>query len=114
MSEQHSTMSSFQCACDVCLGVSRPRTESPLDESLQDAQRIAGLMVEQVQELAKRVEALQAENRVLREQWAPDTRALHRVREVLSAFVHAPISISSLQPVLDLAQELGCALRRDE
>lgn len=113
---------------------------TPLDESLLDAQRIAGLMVEQMQELAKRVEMLQSLHRkqhtdlsyehvqrltaqrdelsakleTLRQFQADSIelgRTLDRVVEVLSAFVHAPISISSLQPVLDLAVELNPSLK---
>ncbi len=115
--------------------VERPKRVTPLQESLVDAQRIAGLMVEQMQELAARVEKLQAErdhlelrSRTLQQQfedftkvnagweqehviWRNDRR---HVIAVLDAFVRAPISISSLQPVLTLAQELGCGLRRDE
>lgn len=86
---------------------------TPLDESLLDAQRIAGLMVEQMQELAKRVEALQAERRQSfdLEQWNVMEAERRHIIEVLSAFVHAPISISSLQPVLDLAVELNPSLK---
>ena len=101
---------------------------TPLQESLIDAQRIAGLMVEQVQELAKRVEALQARCATLQQQnddfvrlpamWQQEHLVWRNERThivaVLSAFARAPISLSSLQPVLTLAQELGCALRSDE
>lgn len=92
------------------------REATPLDESLLDSQRIAGLMVEQVQELAKRVEMLQAEHAAYKQsfsaEWQRQMKAERaHIVEVLSAFVHAPISISSLQPVLDLAVELNPSLK---
>lgn len=40
-------------------------------------------------------------------------RELQRVRRVLRAFVLAPISASSLQPVLDLAHDLNPSLRAE-
>lgn len=97
----------------VTFAADRVPEATPLDESLLDAQRIAGLMVEQMQELAKRVEALQTERRQSfdLEQWNVMEAERRHIVEVLSAFVHAPISISSLQPVLDLAVELNPSLK---
>lgn len=106
------------------------REATPLDESLLDAQRIAGLMVDQIQELAKRVEVLQrgqslSDHERMAQKVSLLERAIVHANEerahaneerahivaVLSAFVHAPISISSLQPVLDLAVELNPSLK---
>lgn len=66
---------------------------TPIEESLLDTQRHLGMLSDQIAELARRTEALIAERR--------------RIALILSTFQQAPISISSLQLVLDLARELN-------
>lgn len=65
---------------------------TPVEESLIDTQRHLGTLGDQLDELIRCVEALVAERQ--------------HIVSVLCAFSRAPISMASLQPVLDLAAEL--------
>lgn len=93
--------------------VERPAL-TPLDESLIDTQRIAVLLVDQLRDLAQRVEAMQTQRDQEQEHieaviWRNDRR---HIAEVLAAFYRAPVSLSSLQPVLNLAVELNPELSK--
>lgn len=67
---------------------------------------------------ARAIDALISENDTLRAQlateratWAPDTRTVRRCADVLAAFYRAPLSMSSVQPLLALAEELNPSLK---
>lgn len=102
-----------------------------LDQSLIDAQHTLAQLAAQIGTVAKHAEAAQtraeSESRIVldqalriqklenelrreREQWAPDTRTAARCRLALAAFYRAPVTMSSLQPLLDLAVELNPSL----
>lgn len=97
-----------------------PRDEDPLPIIQKLREENAAMRQERVErqlvydELAK----LRAENSRLRaslqmEQltWAPDTRTVRRCAAVLATFYRAPLSMSSVQPLLALAEELNPSLR---
>ena len=59
------------------------------------------------------LEALYAEMAAENARNAGAYQELQRVRAILRAFVLAPISVSSLQPVIDLAHKLNPSLREE-
>lgn len=67
-------------------------TVTPVEESLIDLQRHLDMTMRQVEEMARRVAPLVAQQQ--------------RIAAVLETFYRAPVTISSLQPILDLAREL--------
>lgn len=87
------------------------REATPIEESLIDVQRHAHALVDETLSLAHRVEALQEELQhalARRDELAGE---MNTVVAVLSDFVHAPISLSSLQPILNLAYVLNPSLK---
>lgn len=103
-------ISSSDCNCSWC----RPPIDAevtPLDEALIDTQRLAADLVAQVQTLATQVEALQAKQSDGRLSAAHARLTLDRVATVLAAFYRAPLTISSVQPLLALAEELNPTLK---
>lgn len=87
---------------------------TPVEESMVDLHRLSAQMADQLVEASRRVQGLVEENRQLREdltiateQWSPDTRAIRRAAAILRDFYHAPMTLSSVQPILTLAVELN-------
>lgn len=60
---------------------------------------------------AARIAELETDLLRTREQFAPDARTVARCRLALAALYRAPITMSSLQPLLDLAVELTPGLK---
>lgn len=97
------------------------REATPLQESMIDVQRVEAQMHNELVELFARVEKLQAEKDELKEwKWRQlgesakqallydDMMLSHRrIASILDTFSRALMSISSLQPILDLAIELN-------
>ena len=68
-----------------------------IETILIDTQRLSGQLVVEIQRLAGRVEALRLER--------------SRIAAVLARFYRAEISMSSVEPVLELAKEMNPELR---
>lgn len=96
-----------------CVSCDPPVTSTdltPLEESLVDTQHTADLLVAQLQALAKKVEVLEQRDSLA----ALDASRLHRVRLALFTFYRSELSMSSVQPLLTLAEELCPELKSFE
>lgn len=118
--------------CPLCTSDSHEPDASALDESLVDMHRAVAALDSQLKELAQRAEAMQEENERLKADnvlmkareddihfiatrtWGPDTLTLRRVKAVLAAFYRAPLTLSSVQPLLALAEELNPRLKESK
>lgn len=91
---------------------------TPIDESLIETQRLAGMLVRDLQTLSARVEKLQDENAVLKVSLKTARAEVvtcggeeRRIADVLATFYRAPLSMSSVQPLMILAEELNPGLK---
>ena len=81
-----------------CDGLAADEDEAtPVEESLIDVHRQTDALTDELQELAHRVGFLVAERQ--------------HIAQVLAAFYRAPVSLSSLQPILDLAGDMNPSLK---
>ena len=81
-----------------------PVEATPLEEQCIDTQRMLQQLDREIQTLVARAEAMQTENDKLRAREA-------RCASVLATFYRAPLSMSSVQPLLTLAEELNPSLK---
>lgn len=93
---------------------------TPLDESLLDAHRLVDQLRGTLTEVAHRAEAVQTAEQANRHalvtayaQVAEFQRDIRRIGSALATFYRAPLSMSSVQPLLTLAEELNPELRND-
>lgn len=93
---------------------------SPLDESLVDAHRLVDQLRGTLTEVAHRAEAVQTAEQANRHalvtayaQVEEFQRDIRRIGSALATFYRAPLSMSSVQPLLTLAEELNPELRND-
>ena len=104
----------------------------PLDAELTDAQRFCDQLRKTLTAVARRAERLQADNAFIAERLRQNTEQLALVRlenaklrnrswneelavisNILATFYRAPLSMSSVQPLLHLAEELNPALKAE-
>ena len=105
---------------------------SPLDAELTDAHRFCDSLRVTLKAVARRAEKLQVENAFTAERLRQNTEKLALVRlenaklrnrswneelavisNILATFYRAPLSMSSVQPLLHLAEELNPALKAE-
>ena len=100
------------CGCDRCRTALAARVveATPLEEQCIDTQRVLGQLDAELRTLVQRAAAMQAENDRLRAQVPPSERMVRRCAAVLATFYRAPLSLSSVQPLLTLAEELNPSL----